>query len=311
MSNFKLKYIFILSILTIFLDGFMFRIGPVELKLFNIFCIIPFLILLIKYKTKFYKILLYIYRYTPFKYLVWFLFWVFISSTLLYILGVAKLLIYYSLFVKLLPVVLFPYLCVPFISPRIIKIRALVKFIMNIFIFICASGLILYLGDAFSISFLQHCQDFVSNVHLVRDGVQDMIDHSSNSYRLRGIFHEPGAIAGCCFIFMPIIYNICLSKNMLFKDAMFDRIVKCCILLGVWSVIILAQSPIMFAFCVLFNLVYFYNKNKKKKLKLFTILVVVLLIIFLLISIIGITSSSFFTSTFLNRIINVFSARSL
>lgn len=310
MLKINLKFLIIIAILTLFLDGYMFLIGSLQFKLYDIFCILPVLFFIFKDKKKFFITLVDLYNKTPFKYMVLFISWIIITAFFLFIANRAKILIFYSITIKLLPALLFCYTLSAYCLMNQYTLNKLIKFFLYIFLFVFISGLVLYSGDIFNISFIQHIQDAVSNVHLIKDGFQDMVDHSSGNYRLRGLFHEPAAYGKFILVFLPIIYSLCFTKFRIFKNKIISIFIKILLFSLTWVTLILIQSPIMFICCLIVTFLYFIVKNIRLTLFLFLLFVICFPIFVLLGKEIIFEHINILQDTFGERILNVFFATS-
>ncbi len=256
----SLKLFFIMTLITIFCDGFaIFFSSSVYIRLFQIFTPICFLLFIALYKTKFMRLLTILYKKTAFKYLVWYILWMFISGTILLLLGETTPLVYYYIIVKRLIGILFIFLLIPYLVPKFLSMNSVIKIVINLFLFIYIFGIILFLGENFNITFLHNIQNFVSNVHYKLDG-REYILGLSNIPRLRSIFHEPGSIAGIISLFLPIFYSIGLSKNQLYKNIRIDLFAKKSLIFLSWLCLILTQSPIYLIFACIITVLFFYKE---------------------------------------------------
>lgn len=303
------NFMVIIVIISLFFDGFVFFIGNQPHRIYEV-TLILILAMLALFDKNFFKNLYCYYKETPFKYLVWFILWLFISSAFLIILGITNFLIYYRIITKLLVPMLIPYIVGMYCIPKFLKYKDLYKLLISISFFIFLFGLICYFGENSGIPIFTKIQDSVSNLHLAIYDSQDMFDSISGKLRLRSIFHEPGVLARFIVCFLPIYYSLLYSKDKIYenlsKNLNFYLKIFLCTLAMIC--LFLAQSPIMIVFAIIVTLSWLMYKNIKfiVSLLLFFIVIILFFIIF---------NESFFEiiqESFLNRVFKVlFAFRSL
>ena len=244
----------------LYFEGFVFKIGT-SLIFYYIFIIILLLLLYILIDLKgFFKKIKFLYTKTPFKYLIYFMVFLFVDSIILVITGEASLLIFYYLIMKLF----FPAVICYFVSalfvPTIISIRTSLKFLLLSMLFFIIFGFIGYIGDNYNVSLCKGIVDFFSNLKSLMQGNEIMLDAVSGKARMRSVFHEPGSLGKYILILSPILYKVCLSKHTVYTNKYLNAFFKSTLIpLSVFS-IILTKSPIILIFYILFLVFYFYKE---------------------------------------------------
>ena len=310
-----IRVFLILNIILLFFNAFVFKLGNGFFYITNIFLIIFYFYFIIRHPRKFLLKIIILYKKTPLKHLINFFIWLYVSGFILFIIGKADILIMYYITVKLMLPFLFGYLLSAFFIPKYISYDNLIKVLFGLFFFIFIVGILGFIGDLYSIQFLQAIPNTLSNLKNVSQEVEMMQDAVSGLPRARSLFHEPGTFAFFIFLYIPIIYSVCLGKFSIYKNKIINFIIKRSLIPLALTNLILTMSPINLIFVSLLTLAYFFKKIftiivKKSIVVLF---ISFLLLLFLLI-IFNVHTEAFtkmIVNSFIGRIINVLSSHSI
>ena len=301
--NIYIKILAIITMVAIFYEGFVIPLGNSRFQFcYVIFMLLLFITYLLGRGHKIINTIKFLYKKTPFKYLAFFVIWLYIDALILVLMGKAKILIFYYITFKLLLTSFLCYGISTFFIPRYISLKKSIQILIIIFIFINITALIGYIGEIYNISILKFFLNTFSNLKEVAQGITEMTDSISGSARLRGIFAEHGGFGKYILLFSPIVYKICLSKYKIFENVLFNKLIKIIIIPLSLFCVILTKSPMMlvfifgFIFCYFFKHLLFYIK------KFFIPLLISVLIIFLIFSTIDLDLQ--LQSTYLYRIVN-------
>ena len=303
--NKQLMEIFLkIVILFIFLPGLLLpipgRVFPVLLPLM----IISYFIFVILFPKYVFRKLIFLYKYTPFKYLVYLLLWLIIDSIILIIIGKANFLEFYYIALTFIPHVFLCYLLAALFIPKFLSLKKVIRYFFSIILFILFWGLFQFLGDLFDISVIKNGVNTLSNWKAIAQNVIEMTDVVSGSVRVRSVFHEPGAMANFIFIILPIIYKLSLSKHSLFQNNYINHLIKIVLIPLCWICLLLTTSPIYLIFSIILTFIYFI-KNILKFIKKYIICFVIFCFaIFVIFAIFSSSIMNILENTYIARIIN-------
>ena len=289
----------ILAMLFLYFEGFIFRFGGNSYTYYYILMIFLLFLSYIFFCGKHFLVKLkFLYLKTPFKYLVYFIAWLFIDAIILILTQKATILIFYYIVVKLLIPAMICYMISSVFIPKYISLKFAIRLLLLfMFGFICL-GFIGFIGDTFNISFFQSIVNSISNLKELMVGGDTLFDATSGSARARSVFHEPGSFAKYILLISPIVYKICLSKYKIFKNNFCNCFFKYTLIPLSLICVILTKSPIFFIFMFIFLISYFY-KNILFLLKKYFILISLFCIYIILFLI---NTSVFLEKTYLARI---------
>ena len=262
----KIKYniLFYLFILFCFLPSLCFPIGKQFVPVYVPFTLISFfLICILKFKKLLNKVVYY-YKKTPCKILIFFAIWSFITIAFSIIKGkffIGGFII--STIGGLICSVILPFLITLFLVPRYIKLKNILKFIYIFSFFIFLLGFFEFFIYYFDVSVLKDFFSIFSNKRLFMTGANISTRIFVNSLpRIRAIFDEPSYLGYYIAIISPFIYEITLNKYQILKNVILNRIIKKTIIPLMFFCLILTQSPIFLIFNLIFTSYYFIFERK-------------------------------------------------
>lgn len=274
------KILFIVILLLLFLPAFAFYWGERTYRVSFIFLLIFFGLYIIKNPKSFFSQVYCLYKKTPFKYLVWFIIYLFLSSIFMYdYLYSIKAFTYVLQFAILyiLPCFLLSAL---FITKNK-NLSLFIKIYFSVLFAIFTFGLIEYFGgQILNIKIITILQHFLANERYL--GKEVTIE---NLFRLSSVFAEPGWLGGFIFLNFPIIYKSCTSKFKIFKNSFYNVLIKKSLIPLAWLNLIFTFSPIWLVFSLI-QVILIYGKNI---LKLFVKHYIFVMLLFLVITAIIIT----------------------
>lgn len=146
-----------------------------------------------------------------------------------------------------------------------IRLNKIIKFILIAFFVIIYTGIVQYIAFIFNIDFIMNFIDLFSNWRSVRE-----VDSCFENLRVYSIFDEPCCFAQFICIIFPIIFDTALSKYRLLKNSFLNSFVKKTIILSTFMAIVFTKSPIfLIIFClefVILLLFRFYKQLLKYKI---------------------------------------------
>ena len=176
--------------------------------------------------------------------------------------------------------------------PQIISEKDIIKFLYITLYLICLYGLISYTLQICGLGFL----DIVQKIVLTRREEFD-------TARVLSVFEEPSHMGGFLCIVLPFVYKLSLSKYKIFKNNIFNVLIKKSFIPLVILTICFVQSPMWIIFFFIITAIYFSKKIfysvKKHIVKVCSILIILLLLFTISVRAVDINS------TFLNRITKV------
>ncbi len=261
-TNIPIKILLYLSLILIFFKAFYIPVGFSHyLVLF--FILVPLYIFVMVFTPKtFLKQLKLLYIKTPFKYLVWFIIYVIISSLILCMMGtypVTRLLRHLPMGILfyLLPC----YLLSAYFIPKYVSFEKVIKIIEVMVFVILIWGIIEFIAKIFHINILVNIVDFFSNLEFLRHGeVRIITEKHSNMPRIKSLCSEASTLGNYLLIFFPIIFYIIKLKPNLFKNKFIDIFLKYS-LLPLWVInLLLIRSPMTIVLILVFVVFYFGKK---------------------------------------------------
>lgn len=279
MNMTKLLYI---PFIFYFLPAFVFFINEKSSFPFLVISIVIIMLIVITIENKrFIKHFIYLYYYTPLKYFIYLMAWIFLASMFALLQG------YYNFNTFLIKVLLglpfrvfLVYLFPLFVIPKYIPLKSLIKIFMIAYFCIFNFGLLEFIGAKFNIEIINCVVHFISNAR--PDFTTAVLDYSSMLPRIRSVFLEPSLLGLFIVINLPYIYNLSNSKIKIFKNKYFNFLIKKSIIPLCWLNIFLTQSPIFILFNIIVSLVLLHKKfflTIKKYFILFFIIICLLIII--------------------------------
>ena len=255
--NKVIKYLYYLTLVLLFLPAFAF---PLAGRAFRVF-FIPLLCfwgmyILFNFKN-FVRQICYLYKKTPFKYLIYFIAYLFLSSIFIcsfnYRAGI-------NAFVYIIQLSILYILPCYLLSAGIISTKLPIKKFLKIYFVALFSifvfGLFEFIfGKILHIEPVNIIQQFLANERYFLGDFREMYAH-----RLCSVFAEPGWLGGFLFLNFPIIYKCCLSKYKIFDNKLYNFIIKKTLIVLAWLNLLLTLSPIWLIFCTLETIFIFKNK---------------------------------------------------
>ena len=268
----NIKFLVLLSLLFIILQDNAILIGSQLIYTAPILIIILlFIFALIKFKDL-NRIINFAYKKTPFKYLIWFLIYLLLTSffhgdstTTIKILRRIFLIIT----LIIIPVLMYALIFVP----RFISFFKVFKVFVHTTFWILLYGVIDY---TFRIVF--HTKPPLYNILCSRNYYNTIRYESFNGSseileRACSIFFEPSFFATFIFLFLPMIYVLLKSKIKILNNSMLNLTLKLLLLILAWTCLFLTKSPIYIIFSIIYTFLFFFNDIlkmlKKYPLKVF------------------------------------------
>ena len=300
----NLKYIIFIALLLLMLPAFCFIIGQQFIPVYIPAILFLLCLLIIFYNKQLLNSLLFYYKKTPFKYLVFFFIWAFITI----IFSIIKGNFFIGGFITgtlggLICSVMLPCILSLFIVPKYINIKTFIRFLYLFFWFVFLLGILDFLIFYFDIPVLKELITILSNKRLLMYNSTEITRVMvGNLPRARSIFEEPSFLGYFIFIVSPIVYEWTLSKYKIFKNNIINIITKRTIIPFMWISLILTQSPIFLIFNIIFTTVYFLiiRQEYKKIIKHF--IPISILFLSLISVILLILTKIDLSNTYLNRI---------
>ncbi len=268
------QILILLTLIFIFLQDCILLIGTQQLLIAPFF-IVTVLLVLFFVKPKYFLIkLLDIYKYTPFKYLVFFILFMFFTSVVLFNIGVttmiiSRIILIYGLTV--IPAILFAI----YIFPKYFSYKKLLHF------FIYAYQLIIYYGILdFLCRILFRTKAPLYSIICSRNYYSHVLGYSVNLSselleRASSIFFEPSFFATFIFLFIPFCYVLYRSNLKILNDLTVDKFFKIYLIVISWIALFLTKSPIYIILSFVYIPIFFY-KNVIKFLKKYVFILILL-----------------------------------
>lgn len=193
-------------------------------------------------------------KYTPIKFLIIFIAYLFIHGLLFATNNILNITFYIikDWILYTLPLVLLT--C--YVFPRYISNKNLLKFIFKILYFIMIYGIIDFILSL-------HFNTFRCFIHAFFVGFTDSLDVNTQVFRGRtaSIFFEPSFFATFIFLFLPFVYKISTSKIFyISSNKNLNFILKKGLIALTWINLFLTGSPIYLILCIIYTLLFFYKK---------------------------------------------------
>ena len=302
-------YFIIITIISIFCNACVFLIANRPFFYFYLLLFSLFIYVLFFYSKHFIKTLIKLYKYTPFKYYAWFIFWLIISACVVLVLKKASIAIFYYIFVKLFPVFLLCYLLSAYFIPKYLSVKQTIKLFTSLIWGILVIALIGFLGELYNVKILKEILNAISNVKFLAEGVDVIKDDTTGLPRARGVFSEPGGLGQFITIMLPIIYKLGFNKYCIYKNRITNRIIKNSLIPLAWICLICTFSPISLIFGIIISVIFFAKRIVfyiKKYISLLLIMVgsVITAVIFLFIFDLA-NIASLVQKSFLSRILTL------
>lgn|GEM_PF-3619772 len=271
--NKVLQYLFYIAVGLLFLPAFAFPLAGRAFRVYFIFLLLFFgLYIFLNFKT-FIKNLLFLYKKTPYKYLIFFIVYLFILAVITAFKNFSQGI---SSFLYTLQFV-FLYVAPTFLLSALFlkKYMSVEKFLRFYFIalfLVFTFGLIEFIGGKLlGLSFINTIQNFLANERQIGDA-------EINVYyldRLQSVFAEPSWLGIFVFLNFPVMYKCAASKYKIFKNKYLNAFMKKSIVPLAWSNIIFSLSPIWLIFCSLQAMFIFRKKILKLIFNIKTLICIV------------------------------------
>ena len=309
--KFNIKWLLYLPILFFFLPTFVFWVpfmGAGYLYFFIVLYIAISALFITDYKYCINK-LISVYRYTPFKYIVWFLGLVILNSLILGLLGFANILncirsIVMQIILFVVPIMVY-FLC---IIGKYISLKNFMKLFIFLFWIMLILGFIAYIGQYFNIDFINNIFDFFANARIIKVEKlgKDILASNYEAFglpRLDNLFEEPSFYARFLFLFLPMVYTFGLTRVKIYKNKIINLFVKKTLIPFTWANILLTLSPMFLILSLLNTAIYFFG-DLVKLVRKYCIIIAIISIAILTATFI-IFARVDLSETYLSRIINV------
>lgn len=268
------QILILLTLIFIFLQDCIFLIGTQQLLIAPFFIVAVLLVLFSVNPKHFLIKLLNIYKYTPFKYLIFFILFMLFSSILLLNIGVTirillRIILIYGLTV--IPTILFAI----YIFPKYFSYKKLLHF------FIYAYQLIIYYGILdFLCRILFRTKAPLYSIICSRNYYSHVLGYSVNLNnelleRASSIFFEPSFFATFIFLFLPFCYVLYNSNLKILNNITIDKFFKIYLIIISWIALFLTKSPIYIILSFIYIPIFFY-KNIIKFLKKYVFILILL-----------------------------------
>lgn len=266
----SIKPFFIIMLILFFCSAFCINIGGSFLPLFIVFELILLFLILIFDNNHFFSKLVKAYRYTPFKYFLWFCLWCLITTLISIVsgyfnpkgvvmaIGGGFLL---SLFV--------PYILTLYGLKRIISLKNLIKFITIILFSIFLLGIFDFIIFYCHLTFLENIFTIIINKRSIISGVEFSKAGVFGVPRVQSIFEEPSFLGFFILLTSPFLYSLCLSKNKIFNNKSVDKFLKKSTLILAPINLVLTQSPMYLFLCFVVSVTFFLYRSIRKNPKKF------------------------------------------
>lgn len=307
MQTIKLKYLFFIGFILMFLPCFVIYIVPGTSATFPICSLyITFLLIALLFvKNDFIKKhLKAIFHIKFIKIYLLYLSFIFLTSITHFLLGSYKAYWHYYLIMignflmSALAVFIFP----SFAVALNIKFKHIIKLIYVLIYLVLLIGIIQYLSFVLNIKCLYNAIGMLSNIHLINlEALNSVIEER----RAFSVFSEPSGFGQFLFITLPFVLNIVTTKYKLFNNVLLNNIFKKSIIIIMLLDIVFTKSPIYLVFCVLgiFGLLLFKYKNWIKKY--FLVILIIISIAFCIILQVSVIEPTLIQETYLFRIVKV------
>lgn len=243
-------------------------------------------------RKKFINDLICLYKYTPFKYYLFLIFWIIFVSIMAALRGYYTFSRCFFILMGLFPRTLFLYLFPAVVIPRYISLKNIIKFFIFAYFSIFIWGIIEFIGASFNISIINSLVHFLSNIR--PDDASIIFEQSSKMLRIRSVFMEPSYYGLFVATSLPIIYNISRCKFKIYKNKFLNLFIKKSFIILTWISILLIQSPIYLIISVIISFIMFFKEIMLyvKKYFILILLALTLLILFISFRLIPINISS-------------------
>lgn len=261
-------------------------------------CQLIFLLFLIFYNKSFFTELYYLYKRTPFKYLILFTIWACITVFISLMLGT----FYFNSFLVgfiggLIFSVIFTFICSYFICNNFINLKTFIKFILIFYFFVFFLGILNYISNTYSL-------DIIKDFLLLFNNKRSIIFSTTSTFesnRIRSIFDEPGNLGAFIYVSAPIIYSLVVNKYKIFENCFLNFVIKKGLIPLMILNLLFCCSPISLLLFLLVTFMYFYKKIFYYIKKYNLIIILMLFLIIVLMPLINLNGS------YLYRIVSVFS----
>lgn len=310
--NFVVKkcHLFLILIIFLLLQEFAFGIGDFVIPYYFLAVIFFVIFCLTKYQNLILQNFKKLYKLRVGQYLLLFIIWILLGILISVFRGYFIPASFLSNFIgNFFCSNLLPFLIPALIIPFFISYKKLCKYLLMIYFYVFLLGIIEYLANTYNITFIQNIFITFVNRTEIKFGISRVFVEAFNSYRISGIFHEPGSFAAFMFISSPLIYFLCTTKTRLFKIRFADIFIKTSTLILLVICFIGTQSPINLVFmCIFVGITIVYKLFKVKiqyKTCIFSSIILVFFVGFLLLVNIMSFNDIDVTETYLSRILTV------
>ena len=251
---FNFSSLIIISLIFLFLQDCVFAIGRQIIFLASITIFISLFLLMLKNPEYFWKQIKSIYKKTPFKYLIWFVIWLFIGAFIHYnhFLKISiKVFLIYCL--DVIPAFLFAIL----IFPKYFSYKKLFRFFIGMYQFIIAYGIVDFLCRII-IGIKAPFYSILCSKNYFAHAFGNAVNTTEKIWqRASSVFFEPSFFATFIFLFIPLVYVLIKSDVRIIKNLKADRFIKLSLLISTWLCLFFVKSPIYIIAVIIYTLIFF------------------------------------------------------
>ena len=280
----QIRLIFVITICILMLPALCFILLGSFVNGYVPFILLSSFMLILFTREKYINKIISIYKYSPFKYFIYFFIW----SLFTIVLSIFFHHFYLKTFINsvlggLLCSVILPMLFIIVLIPKYFPMKFFIKLLFGFSFFVFLFTVLEFIVYNFNIIILKPLIMFFANKRYIIGAYDTSFKVIAGGiYRTQSIFEEPSFLGYYTWIISPVIYYLSASKYRIFNNKYINKILKKSIVPLMWFSIISCQSPIFLIFFVITSLFY-YVKQKLNfvKLKLHIILLCSIFIIFI------------------------------
>lgn len=223
--------------------------------------------------------LLFLTKYTPFVYLIFFYIWAFI--TVIY--SIIQHQFYFGSFLNgfigglTFSVILVFLTIFILLKEKFINVKQFIQFLVLFYLFVFIIGIIQYIANTFNIDSINNIIGIFNNKRAIL--FDKLVTENLNQNRVQSIFDEPGNLGAYIYNQFPIILALTLSKYRLFENKVQNFLFKKPLLILAVINLFLSRSPISLIFIIITTLMFFSKSIliflKKNFLKIFSSILII------------------------------------
>lgn len=254
-----MQYIIFIIFIFLFLPSCRFPLPGLQIYMFFLVLVpVMFFLTIIKPKLIFNNIVK-LYKYTPFKYFIYFVTWVIFSSIILIFLGRLSILN----FLYTLVMTFFCLFGLSYFLPTVMvkcgfNIGKIIKYYLIALLVLLVLGILFFVGYKYDIGIIQAFHSIICNERfLATAGSTHELGYFAK-VRTASTFGEAGWFGEFLFFSIPIAFGLCTSKYRFFKNKYINKIIKKSVMPLIFLNLLLTKSPIWIFWGTLLSL-YVYR----------------------------------------------------